>query len=74
MVEAYITTDLKEDAIKDVLIKYLVVNDFFYSKNFQALTTEELYKILALRAEVFVVEQNCLYQDVDGKDVKVFIF
>ena len=41
----------------------------FYSKNFQALTTEELYKILAIRAEVFVVEQNCPYQDVDGKDL-----
>jgi len=40
----------------------------FVNKNFQALTTEELYKILALRAEVFVVEQNCPYQDVDGKD------
>ena len=41
----------------------------FVSKNFQALTTEELYIILALRAEVFVVEQNCPYQDVDGKDL-----
>ena len=43
---------------------------FFVSKNFQALTTEELYKILALRADVFVVEQNCPYQDVDGKDLQ----
>lgn len=41
----------------------------FVNKNFHALTTEELYKILALRAEVFVVEQNCPYQDVDGKDL-----
>ena len=41
----------------------------FSSKNFQSLTTEELYQILALRAEVFVVEQNCPYQDVDGKDI-----
>lgn len=41
----------------------------FINKNFHALTTEELYKILALRAEVFVVEQNCPYQDVDGKDL-----
>jgi ElaA protein len=40
----------------------------FVNKNFQALTTEELYEIFALRAEVFVVEQNCPYQDVDGKD------
>ena len=42
----------------------------FINKNFQALTTEELYKILVLRAEVFVVEQNCPYQDVDGKDLQ----
>lgn len=34
------------------------------------LTSSELYSILALRAEVFVVEQNCPYQDVDGKDLK----
>ncbi|MFM9004181.1 MAG: GNAT family N-acetyltransferase [Flavobacteriales bacterium] len=34
------------------------------------LSAETLYTILALRAEVFVVEQNCPYQDVDGKDFK----
>ena len=44
----------------------------FVSKNFHALTTEELYKILALRADVFVVEQNCPYQDVDGNDLHSF--
>lgn len=38
-------------------------------KTFSELTTEELYKILQLRNEVFVVEQNCPYQDCDGKDV-----
>ena len=38
------------------------------SKNFEALTTQQLYDILQLRSEVFVVEQNCVYQDVDGKD------
>ncbi len=32
------------------------------------LSPELLYKILALRAEVFVVEQNCPYLDLDGKD------
>jgi ElaA protein len=34
------------------------------------LSVELLYKILALRAEVFVVEQNCPYLDLDGKDEK----
>lgn len=39
-------------------------------KTFQELTTQELYDILQLRSEVFVVEQNCVYQDIDGKDQK----
>ncbi|MFM1931873.1 MAG: hypothetical protein RL226_1176 [Bacteroidota bacterium] len=34
----------------------------------EELSRDELYAILQLRAEVFVVEQNCAYQDVDGKD------
>jgi ElaA protein len=37
---------------------------------FDALTVRELYDILALRQEVFVVEQNCPYLDADGKDLK----
>lgn len=37
-------------------------------KSFSKLTKEELYKILQLRNEVFVVEQNCPYQDCDNKD------
>ena len=37
-------------------------------KEFKELTIEELYEILKLRAEVFVVEQNCPYQDLDDKD------
>jgi ElaA protein len=39
-------------------------------KRFEALTTVELYDLLQLRSEVFVVEQNCVYQDVDYKDQK----
>lgn len=37
-------------------------------KRWQALEVEALYKILTLRSAVFVVEQNCIYQDCDGKD------
>lgn len=37
-------------------------------KPFGQLTTSELYALLQLRSEVFVVEQDCAYQDVDGKD------
>lgn len=39
-------------------------------KRFQALSLEELYQILKLRSEVFVVEQNCIYLDIDDKDQK----
>jgi len=37
-------------------------------KSFNELTPAELYAILQLRIEVFSVEQNCVYQDADGKD------
>jgi ElaA protein len=37
-------------------------------KNFNELTLDELYGILQLRNEVFIVEQNCVYNDIDGKD------
>lgn len=42
----------------------------FYPKEFDQLTKNELYEILRLRAEVFIVEQNCIYQDIDNKDQK----
>ena len=38
------------------------------AKYFHQLTTTELYEILKSRAEIFVVEQNCVYQDLDNKD------
>jgi ElaA protein len=37
-------------------------------KKFNELTPEELYMILRLRSEVFVVEQNCVFLDMDNKD------
>ena len=39
-------------------------------KYFDELTTKELYEILKARAEVFVVEQNCIYQDLDDNDYR----
>lgn len=39
-------------------------------KKFNELTTDQLYGILQLRSQVFVVEQDCVYQDIDGKDQK----
>lgn len=37
-------------------------------KAFEELTIHELYELLRLRSEIFVVEQNCVYQDLDRKD------
>lgn len=37
-------------------------------KKFNELTVDELYALLRVRTEVFVVEQNCVYQDMDGDD------
>ena len=38
------------------------------TKIFSELDKDELYQILRLRSEVFVVEQDCVYQDIDNKD------
>lgn len=37
-------------------------------KSFKGLSTDELYELLKLRTDVFVVEQNCPYTEIDGKD------
>lgn len=39
-------------------------------KPFEGLTPQELYQVMQLRIKVFVVEQNCPYQDADGKDLE----
>lgn len=38
------------------------------TKFFNELTTSELYELLKVRSEIFVVEQNCIYQDLDDID------
>lgn len=43
-------------------------------KTFDQLSTEEFHDILQLRINVFVVEQNCPYPELDGKDRKAFHF
>ena len=44
----------------------------FIIKRFNELSTQELYTVLQLRAEVFVVEQDCVYQDLDNKDLDAY--
>lgn len=46
------------------------MNVDWQDKHHSELTARELYDLLALRNAVFVVEQQCAYQDVDGKDLQ----
>jgi len=41
-------------------------------KGFQDLTNKDVYEIMRARNEVFVVEQDCVYQDCDGKDIEAY--
>jgi ElaA protein len=47
-------------------IKIMEIN--WNLKSFDSLTPHELYQLLKLRSEVFVVEQNCVFLDMDNKD------
>ena len=42
----------------------------FIWKKYSELSTNDLYAILNLRQQVFVVEQNCVYQDIDDKSIR----
>ena len=42
----------------------------FALKKFEELKRKEIHDIYALRAAIFVVEQDCVYQDIDGKDLE----
>ena len=42
----------------------------FYAKKFNEIDSKTLHNIFLLRSKVFVVEQECAYQDIDGKDFK----
>ena len=44
----------------------------WYIKKFNELSNTEFHDIVQLRLAVFVVEQNCVYQDLDGKDASSF--
>ena len=46
----------------------------WYSRSFEELSVSELYEILTLRSEVFVVEQQCVFLDMDHKDQKSLHF
>jgi ElaA protein len=44
----------------------------WFCRKFDELTPHELYAVLQMRNAVFVVEQNCIFQDADDKDQKCF--
>lgn len=46
----------------------LNMDSVIFKKTFHELTSDELYQILDLRSKVFVLEQKCLYADIDHKD------
>lgn len=52
--------------------KILKVETIWTCTNFSDLTNVELYKILQRRNEVFIIEQNCPYQDCDEKDFAAY--
>lgn len=45
-----------------------MVKEKFICKTFEDLSNTDLYEILALRQNIFIVEQNCIFQDLDFKD------
>jgi ElaA protein len=50
------------------------MNINWYGKAFNNLTADELYQVMRLRSEVFVVEQNCVFLDADNKDQQCLHF
>ena len=50
------------------------MNIQWYCKDFTSLLPEELYQAMRLRNAVFVVEQNCVFQDADNKDQSSYHF
>ncbi len=42
----------------------------FEVKKFNEIDNKTLHNIFLIRSEVFIIEQNCIYQDIDGKDIK----
>ena len=63
--------DTKEGLIKSTKKTHKMQLVF---KKWEELSKEEVQSIFSLRSEVFIVEQNCPYQDIDGNDEKQTTF
>jgi len=53
---------------EEVILTRYLMDISFNTKEFHDLSLEDLYQILQLRQEIFIVEQDCPYLDADGKD------
>ena len=63
--------DATDVTVPDVTVPEMTVPDVTVRQaSFCDLTVDELYAILRLRSEVFVVEQSCVYLDPDGRDAE----
>lgn len=65
------TTDTQTNALTPSSISEkheLTDGGTLHIKTFDQLTTSELYNLLHVRSSVFIVEQNCVYQDIDYND------
>jgi len=58
----------KDSDFVTFLCIFVPMNLFLHQKCFSELTVDELYRLLQIRSEVFVVEQDCVYQDLDDDD------
>jgi ElaA protein len=52
------------------MVNHFAMSLQFKTKLFNELSIQELYDLLKLRCDVFIVEQNCVYHDIDDKDKK----
>lgn len=57
---------IKSQSVFAEKVGYVIMN--LIAKQFNELTTTELYEILKARSEIFIIEQNILYQDMDNVD------
>jgi ElaA protein len=67
------TGDIKTNPFSIEVEESLLMSDIYWTCDpFDQLTSNQLYSILQLRTEIFVMEQNCVYQDMDDLDQNAY--
>ena len=69
-----IAINISKEFIQSLIFVYMSTHSTIQwnTKHFSELNVDELYAILRLRSEVFVVEQNCVFLDMDNNDQKAY--